>query len=152
MSTRSVQAQVPPEETEQDKLLDMGGGISRTLTLIPSYKDKDSDELVEKERPVEPPEVISTDEWVDRPVIKNQAEQHPNTCRETGRVARVLDMSIPDHVDTWNDWLVAVREQRAIIHDHDRNFYEGKYFIYAVCSFLEYKRIAPTRKDDGQTS
>ena len=144
MTSVPVPADLPPE-SEQDKFMDMGGGISRELTLIPSAKDPEN----KAEPPLGAPEVISTDAWIDRPSVKDQAQKHPDTVRETSRTARVFDVSQTEDARVWNEWLQAVKEQRAVIHDTDRNFHEGKYFIYAVCSFLEYRRILPTRNEDG---
>lgn len=139
-----------PDETPQDRLQSLGGGISKELTVMPQLV-----ETPEDERPTPEPALEFIDDqdrpvWQDSPSVKDQ-QNMPGMCREKYRKAVVLDLSDAQQLSQWNDYLDYARKGEGTVADVERQFFEGRFVVYAIFIKLEFKKLIPNvRSPDAE--
>lgn len=139
-----------PAESPRDRLQNLGGGIAKDLTVMPRLI-----ETPEAERPEPEPALEFIDDndhpvWQDHPSVKDQ-QNIPNMCREKYRKAVVLDLSDAQQLAQWNDYLDYARQGEGTVADVERQFFEGRFVVYAIFIKLEFKKLVPNvRKDDAE--
>lgn len=137
-----------PEESPQDALQSMGGGIDREQVSMPKLV-----ETPEEDKPKPEPAVEFIDDqerpvWQDRPSVKDQ-QNIPGMCREKYRKAVVLDLSDTQQLNEWNEYLDYARKGEGTVADVERQFFEGRFVVYAIFIKLEFKKLVPNvRKED----
>ena len=104
------------------------------------------EEAEEPETPVEEAiEKYKDSAWGPDPCIPDQYIKHDWSVRFTAPVTLTCDTSDPDQLSQLNKVRSMARVQdcpRAIIDEYEKNFFEGKYFVYLVYRKVEYKQFA----------
>lgn len=139
-----------PEESPQDTLQNMGGGIDRKLVTMPKLVETPEEDRLEPEPALEFIDDQDRPVWQDHPSVKDQ-QNMPGMCREKYRKAVVLDLSDTQQLNEWNEYLDYARKGEGTVADVERQFFEGKFTIYAIFIKLEFKKLVPNvRNSDAK--
>lgn len=125
----------------------IGCGVARRL--VPS-----SEEVV---TPSQPSPERNTEEsvvWQDIPSMKGQYEKFPESTRTVNSKVDVFDLSKPEDKDSLNKIMTkrvgaAVTDPLVVIHEMDKQFYQGVFYVYILHSQVQYKKLIPSKKDVG---
>jgi hypothetical protein len=104
---------------------------------------KEDDEPEPEPEPESQHETSSRGTWLNRPSVRNQAINHPDTVRMVNPVTRLIDPQDENQLAEFNRiQMESSKEAPTLaITTLDRQFFEGKWFIFMTYSTVEYLKL-----------
>ena len=112
------------------------------LEEIDATEEKDSPK---EATPEEESEKYKDSGWGPDPCVPDQFAEHAWSVRNSDPVTITCDTSDPEQLNQLNTIRGMAKVQkcpRAIIDEYEKNFFEGKYFVYLVYRKVEYQQFA----------
>jgi hypothetical protein len=147
MTLKLVQPTVEAmQATDMDRFLQMGEPTAPPKWLVPETEEEEEAELPPSLPPVH--DHTFEDSWQDLPTVKDQLSLFPESTRVKCKRSMVFNLSDKADLNAWNEIMDLAEKGAAWISDRDRQFFEGKYHMYALVVFYQFKKLAPNIKKE----
>jgi hypothetical protein len=131
-------------KTDDTNVLQMGSPIDPEQASLPKILKEEADVPDEIAQPAPGPTKIDFGkDWSSMPSVVDQASLYPESVRKVGAFVKVFDLSNTEQLTEWNSYLQKAQQQAVVLHDVQRNFHEGKYYVYVLVNEFSFRKIIP---------